>query len=464
MTFVFYDTETTGLSTDFDQILQFAAIYTDDDLNEQGRFEIRSRLDDHTVPSAGAFKVTGMTIGKVTAQELPSHYEMVCQIRDQLSKWCPTTFVGWNTISYDEHLLRQAFYKCLHPVYLTNTNGNQRSDIMKLAQCVEAFAKDVLVVPLNEKGKPSYKLDQLAPANGFKHEKAHDAMGDVEATIFICRLIKDRAPDAWERMLHCAAKARVESVVNDSPIFVLQDYYSSLKSYPLTRLGPEPNGYATLAYDLTVEPDQLTVLDDAQLLARLNKSPRLVRRIRSNVGPLVMPAVEGQPISGVAYDTLVARRNYLMERPELVERIVQLSTKEGKEASQHLEEQIYDGFPTLADSRRMVQFHAAEWCDRFPIVQSFEDARFRAIGLRLILTHCPESLPAEIRQEQEQLLASRLLGHGIDAPPWATLDAVDQEAAQMEAEGHEHLAEMLKEFRAFIAARKQTAMAALGLN
>ena len=44
MTFIFYDTETTGLETAFDQILQFAAIKTDDDLSELDRFDIRSRL------------------------------------------------------------------------------------------------------------------------------------------------------------------------------------------------------------------------------------------------------------------------------------------------------------------------------------------------------------------------------------------------------------------------------------
>ena len=33
MTFVFYDTETTGLDSAFDQILQFAAIVTDDAFN-----------------------------------------------------------------------------------------------------------------------------------------------------------------------------------------------------------------------------------------------------------------------------------------------------------------------------------------------------------------------------------------------------------------------------------------------
>ena len=52
----------------------------------------------------------------------------------------------------------------------------------------------------------------------------------------------------------------------------------------------------------------------------------------------------------------------------------------------------------------------------------------------------------------------------MESPPWSTLDMVDQEATQFEQEGHEHLAEMLKEFREFIAKRKQDAMAVLGLQ
>ena len=51
MSFVFYDTETTGTDTAFDQILQFAAIRTDHELRELERFEIRCRLLPHVVPS-----------------------------------------------------------------------------------------------------------------------------------------------------------------------------------------------------------------------------------------------------------------------------------------------------------------------------------------------------------------------------------------------------------------------------
>ncbi|MCZ6719095.1 MAG: exonuclease domain-containing protein [Gammaproteobacteria bacterium] len=47
--YIFYDTETTGTLTAFDQILQFGAIRTDDELNELERFDIRCRLMPHIV-------------------------------------------------------------------------------------------------------------------------------------------------------------------------------------------------------------------------------------------------------------------------------------------------------------------------------------------------------------------------------------------------------------------------------
>ena len=91
MSFVFYDTETTGLETAFDQILQFAAIKTDDDLNGLDRFDIRCRLMPHIVPSPGALRVTGVTPAMLTDPSLPSHYEAIRRIREKLcrSAWCP---------------------------------------------------------------------------------------------------------------------------------------------------------------------------------------------------------------------------------------------------------------------------------------------------------------------------------------------------------------------------------------
>ena len=65
MTYVFYDAETTGTETTFDQILQFAALRTDDDLNELERFNIRCRLLPHIIPSPIALHVTHVTLSTI---------------------------------------------------------------------------------------------------------------------------------------------------------------------------------------------------------------------------------------------------------------------------------------------------------------------------------------------------------------------------------------------------------------
>jgi exodeoxyribonuclease-1 len=139
MAFVFYDTETTGSETFYDQILQFAAIRTDADLNELGRFEIRCRIQPHILPSPGALIVTGMTLDRVLDPNLPTHFEMASAIHQKLTEWSPAVFAGYNSLEFDEDLLRQTFYQSLLPTYLTNTNGNSRLDVMRLALMAHEF-------------------------------------------------------------------------------------------------------------------------------------------------------------------------------------------------------------------------------------------------------------------------------------------------------------------------------------
>ena len=141
MGFVFYDTETTGTDTSFDQILQFAAIYTDDQLSVLERFEIRCQLLPYVVPAPGAMRVTGVRAEQLFDPSMPTHYAMIRRIREKLTAWSPALFVGYNSIDFDEHLFRQSLFKTLHPPYLTNTNGNARSDAMRMVQAASLFRR-----------------------------------------------------------------------------------------------------------------------------------------------------------------------------------------------------------------------------------------------------------------------------------------------------------------------------------
>src|SRR6185437_16734710 len=99
-----------------------------------------------------------------------------------------------------------ALYKTLHQPYLTNTKGNCRTDSLRMIQAVARFAPNALTIPIDNCGKAIFKLDRLAPANGFDHGSAHDAISDVEATIHMCRIIAARVPEHWSNFVRFAQK------------------------------------------------------------------------------------------------------------------------------------------------------------------------------------------------------------------------------------------------------------------
>ena len=82
MTFVFYDTETSGINRSFDQILQFAAILVDDKLHEVDQFEIRCRLSPQIVPSISALRTNRITIHQLTCQFASNHDPLFAFNRD----------------------------------------------------------------------------------------------------------------------------------------------------------------------------------------------------------------------------------------------------------------------------------------------------------------------------------------------------------------------------------------------
>lgn len=40
-----------------------------------------------------------------------------------------------------------------------------------------------IIVPTEDNGRPTYRLDMLAPTSGFNHAHAHDALSDTEAVV-----------------------------------------------------------------------------------------------------------------------------------------------------------------------------------------------------------------------------------------------------------------------------------------
>lgn len=288
--------------------------------------------------------------------------------------------------------------------------------------------------PTTTGGRPTLKLDRLAPANGFSHAQAHDALADVEATIHICRLIEERAPDHWSDAIRFSSKAAVLAFVEAEDAYVLSEcYFGKVYRFALMTLAVDPaNSSSVLAYDLTVDPGSLLGLDDEALARRLARSPKPLRRIRANACPMLRDLASFGDFGGMTVTELQVRAARVGADMELRRRLVIAAEREPFEEAEHVEARIYDGFPSRADSQRMAEFHASGcWNARARIVESFEDPRFVELGRRLIFHHAPEALAAGDRQAVAAALAARMLGHGHDEPPWTTLSSAAGEANAM---------------------------------
>lgn len=456
MSFVFWDTETTGISTDFDQILQFAAVHVDEELREVDRFDIRCRLGRHVVPHPGALVVTGVGVDRLLDPSLPNHYDMIRSIRAKLLEWSPSIFVGYNSMRFDEQLLRQALFRTLHPAYLTNTGGNCRADALALVQAASVFVPGCLEIPVGDKGRPLFKLDRVAPLNGFDHANAHDALADVEATIHLARCVRANASAVWDRFVRFSSKAAVAQFLeNESAALLTEFQFNRPYQYVVSTFAVDPaNPAALLALNLNTDLEWIAGLPDDQLATWVARSPMPVRRVKTNSAPCLTPLGDVPPGMLAPLDARLAmeRANSLREDENLKQRLIAavVANLPEYEESPYVEEQLYGRFSSNADQVRMARFHEQPWDHRSRLVEEFEDARLRYYGRRLVYEHDPALLDEVIRREVEDQHWERLLARPAPKGKWTTLDTAIEAAAELMADCTERDLAILVGFRDFV--------------
>ena len=360
---------------------------------------------------------------------------MVRSIRAKFIHWGPATFIGYNSIRFDEELLRQALYQTLHDPYFTSMHGNMRVDAMHAVQAASLFAPNVIAMPLDGKGRQSFKLDRVAPANGFDHTNAHDALADVEATIHMCRLIRTRAPHIWEGLMRATTKAKVMEISDHNEQLALGEFYYGRGSARLvTPLGNNPNDPGQLLFfDLVNDPDKIRDLSDDELSIALARSPKIVRTLRANRNPILFDrsllpdnTIDLQPDEIERRIKIV--RNDVVLRDRLIQRLI--ADREPLIPLPHVEQQIYARFPDRREQAQLDRFHDTDWGTRYSMLGEISDIRLKSLGRRLAYFECPDVLPGSVRDDVESKIAQRLMSSDPETP-WLTLPRAIQDAGKM---------------------------------
>ena len=284
--FVFYDFETSGTPENYSddpestgkeqpQIQDVGYVVTDSDLNitDEGNILVRPKIDINPHPMAIA--ITRIHMDQLYKKG-KSEFEAIGQFQDLLLQEPRTAISGYNTVSFDDEVLRNSLFRNLRDPYVHEwKDGNGRFDIYPLIQMVYAYRPDILEWPVREDGVVSLKLEDLSKANGIVHENAHDALSDVKATIGLAKMVKERAPKLWNHSLWLTRKTNKKPnamnllakpkgrFVFQTTTFFGKDCAMTRPVYPLVIDQKNANKFHCI--DLTANPEDLKLM--------LQKSP-----------------------------------------------------------------------------------------------------------------------------------------------------------------------------------------------
>lgn len=176
---IFYDIESSGLDTAFDQVLQFYGCRLDasGEMVAESHIHVQALVDCVIDPRAAMVH----RIVPSFDHGLPEH-EAMQEIHGFLNTpGCRNG--GYNTLGFDDEFLRFSFYRnFLNPYQHQWAQQCSRMDIFPVVAFFAVMSPESLVWP-ERNGRRSLKLEDLNAANGWMQGQAHDASFDVKVTV-----------------------------------------------------------------------------------------------------------------------------------------------------------------------------------------------------------------------------------------------------------------------------------------
>jgi exodeoxyribonuclease-1 len=431
-TFFFYDLETSGVNPRSSRIMQFAGQRTDMDLKPVGDpVNIIIKLTPDVVPEPDAIMVTGITPqqtlqdGVTEAEFLKVFFNEVCVPN--------TIFTGFNSVRFDDEFMRFMLYRNFYDPYEWQwKNGCSRWDLLDVVRMTRALRPDGIKWPFDGSGKPTNRLELIASLNGLDHEKAHDALSDVYASIAVATLLKQKQPKLFGYLLDMRDKKKVsELVLSGQPFVYSSGKYPSEyeKTTAAIAFAEHPKRQAALVYDLRHDPTPYADKTPEQLVKlwefkKDSKEARLpIKTMRFNVCPAIAPfgvldeASQKRLKLNLAEVKANARALKTMKdfRKNLLGALDILDTQQQTTFMSNpttVDEQLYDGFFSQEDRKLEEKFRAADPDKQTEIAADFEDERLQALAPLYKARNFSDRLTPEERQVWEQHCSVMLMKGG----------------------------------------------------
>lgn len=455
-----YDFETTGISPRCDRPLQVAGIRTNEALEEIAEpLNIYCRLSDDILPHPAACLVTGISPA-ILAEKGLCEAEFIARLYQELAQ-PGTCGAGYNTLRFDDEVLRYCLYRNFYDPYAREwQGGNSRWDLIDLVRTAYALRPEGIVWP-QEDGRVTLKLERLSVANGLEHLQAHDALSDVRATIALARLIRERQPRLYDYLYKLRRKnAVVEQVELLKPMVHISGRFSAARHYlsVVMPLAWHPrNRNALIVCDLNADCTPLWQDSADELRDRLytrredlgDKLPIPLKLIHLNRCPVVAPlsVLREADIERLGLDLRCyeARAHDLRSRQaEWSMKLAEVYQEQAFAGSTDPEQQLYEGFLGDRDRRlcEQVRSFAPSQSSTGPL--PFDDARLPELHFRYRARNFAESLTAGEKLQWEAFCRRRLTAPEYGAPN--TLDQFERDLQPLLASADMKQAQLLEQW------------------
>ncbi len=432
--FYFYDLETSGISARNARIMQFAGQRTDLDLKPIGEPEtFYIKITPDVLPDPEAILLTGITPQKTLLDGI-TEAEFLKYFYDKIATQ-GTIFTGFNSIRFDDEFVRFLNYRNFWDAYEWQWQGSKSKwDILDVSRMTRGLRPEGIVWPFDSNGKPSNKLELLAKVNKLNHTQAHDAASDVQATIAVAKLIKQKQPKLFDYLLTMRDKKRIEELVQKPEPFVYTsgryngEFERTTVAITLTN-HPTQKG-AVFVYDLRVDPAKWakkTPKELAEYLAKFkyeeNEERLPVKQLQFNRCPAVAPltVLDEASQKRLKLDLKMVDKNLksLLSFSDLgknLQEAIKLNEQQKQSALiidiEDVDSQLYDGFFNDDDKDKMQVVRQANQDTLADLHLAFNDGRLEKLLLLYKARQFPKSLSADEQKQWQDYCQHKLLAGG----------------------------------------------------
>lgn len=431
-TLYWHDYETFGIDPRADRPAQFAGVRTDCELNiVDDPLIIYCQPPADYLPHPESCVLTGITPQIAESKGVPE-VEFIRRIHEQIAK--PDTCVlGYNSIRFDDEFTRNILYRNFYDPYAREwQQGNSRWDLIDVVRAAHALRPDGVSWPMDDEGRPVFKLEELTKANAIQHLDAHDALADVHATIALAKAIKNAQPKLFQFLWRHRVKSEVNKLLqlgSFMPVVYVSGRYSSQKNclavvLPLCRHPINNNG--VIVYDLSAAPDPLLSLTAEEIKQRVftavadlpeGQERVPLKTVHSNKCPVLAPIhvlrESDQQRLGIDLPLCYRHLDQIRHARNLADKIAQVFM-----APDFLEDPENDpdfmlysgGFFPDSDRQKMFNIRAMSAAQLADYSADFNDPRLKEMLFRYRARNYPQSLTPDESGNWREFCIDKLSG------------------------------------------------------